>query len=96
MTGFFSNSRKGKFGEYKKEWNDLEFLFNNDNLTSKNNWLLYNLQDSLSLLKALLKAQKIYWNEYQVDLASIWSTSTLSLKIFRLKFLDKTIPSLTK
>ena len=96
MTGFFSNSRKGKFGEYKKELNDLEFLFNNDNLTSKNNWLLYNLQDSLSLLKALLKAQKIYWNEYQVDLASIWSTSTLSLKIFRLKFLDKTIPSLTK
>ena len=96
MTGFFSNSRKGKFREYKKEWNNLEFLFNNDNLTSKNNWLLYNLQDSLSLLKALLKAQKIYWNEYQVDLASIWSTSTLSLKIFRLKFLDKTIPSLTK
>ena len=42
-----------------------------------------------------MKAQKIYIDEHDVDIASIWSTSTLSLKIFRQKFLDIDIPILT-
>lgn len=56
----------------------------------------YAKQDSLSLLNALIKAQQIYWANYNVDISTIWSTSTLSLKIFRLNFLNKIIPSLTQ
>lgn len=87
---------KGKLTDYNKNWNDLEFLFNDNNSILKYNLIKYNLQDSLSLLKTLLKAQQLYWQNYQVDIASIWSTSTLSLKIFRLQFLNETIPSLTQ
>jgi hypothetical protein len=46
-------------------------------------------------LKALIEAQKIYIKEHQVDIATIWSTSTLSLKIFRQNFLDSNIPILS-
>jgi hypothetical protein len=42
----------------------------------------------------LNKAQQIYINEHSVDIASIWSTSTLALKIFRQSFLDCEIPNL--
>ena len=41
-------------------------------------------------------AQLEYLVKYSVDICSIWSTSTLSLKIFRQKFLKKDIPILTK
>jgi DNA polymerase type B, organellar and viral len=37
----------------------------------------------------------MYIAEHKVDLATIWSTSTLSLKIFRQNFLEINIPTLT-
>jgi DNA polymerase type B, organellar and viral len=46
--------------------------------------------------KALTKAQNIYIDEHKVDLATIWSTSTLSFKIFRQNFLSINISTLTK
>lgn len=49
------------------------------------------MQDSVALLDALLKAQDIYLNKYNVDITTILSTSTLSLKIFRQQFLDQNI-----
>jgi hypothetical protein len=49
----------------------------------------------MALLEALTSAQKIYIKDYNVDIATIWSTSTLSLKIFRQMFLDITIPGLS-
>ena len=55
----------------------------------------YSKQDSICLLKALIKAQNIYIKEHKVDIATIWSTSTLSFKIFRLNFLNINIPTLT-
>jgi hypothetical protein len=45
-------------------------------------------------LEALTHAQTIYNDHYKVDICSIWSTATLSMKIFRQSFLKLTIPSL--
>ena len=44
-------------------------LFENKELLDK--FIQYSQQDSISLLKALIKAQNIYINEHQVDLATI-------------------------
>lgn len=82
----------GKFGKYNLLFNKID-LFNNPELLTQ--FIEYSKQDSISLLKALIKAQDIYINEHKVDMASIWSTSTLSLKIFRQKFLETNIPILT-
>jgi len=83
---------EGKLYPYNPEFNKTT-LFENEILL--NQFIEYSKQDSISLLKALIKAQKIYIDEHEVDIASIWSTSTLSLKIFRQKFLDVDIPILT-
>jgi hypothetical protein len=48
------------------------------------------------LLLAMIKGQEIYTDIHQVDICSIWSTATLSLKIYRLKYLKHNIPSLNK
>jgi DNA polymerase type B, organellar and viral len=83
---------EGKSHPYNPLFNKLS-LFENNNLLTQ--FIEYSKQDSISLLKALLKAQNIYVNEHEVDIATIWSTSTLSLKIFRQKFLDIDIPILS-
>jgi len=83
---------EGKTHPYNPEFNKLT-LFGDENLLTQ--FIEYRKQDSISLLKALIKAQQIYIDEHDVDIASIWSTSTLSLKIFRQKFLDMDIPILT-
>ena len=83
---------EGKLHSYNLEFNKLS-LFENPDLL--NQFVQYAKQDSISLLKALLKAQLIYIKEHDVDIASVWSTSTLSLKIFRQEFLKTDIPILT-
>ena len=83
---------EGKTHHYNPLFNKIS-LFENKVLLTQ--FIDYSKQDSISLLNALLKAQKIYIDEHEVDIASIWSTSTLSLKIFRQKFLDIDIPILT-
>lgn len=83
---------EGKLHAYNPEFNKLT-LFDNPDLL--NQFTQYAKQDSISLLKALLKAQHIYITEYEVDIASVWSTSTLSLKIFRQRFLKTDIPILS-
>ena len=55
----------------------------------------YSEQDSICLFNGLEAAQDHYLKSYNVDIGSIWSTSTLSLKIFRTNYLEETIPSLT-
>lgn len=82
---------QGKISKHKDEWSKFN-LFNNEK--ELNEFIKYGLQDSVALLKALTKAQDIYWNNYKVDICTIWSTATLSLKIFRQSFLKTTIPSL--
>lgn len=84
---------EGKLFSYNTEFNKIS-LFENTELLEQ--FILYSKQDSISLLKALTKAQNIYIKEHQVDLSTIWSTSTLSFKIFRQNFLELNIPTLTK
>jgi hypothetical protein len=40
---------------------------------------------------ALTTAQAIYWQEFKIDIESVYSTATLSLKVFRTNFQDKNI-----
>jgi hypothetical protein len=82
----------GKLHPYNILFNNIS-LFKNESLL--NQFIEYAKQDSISLLKAIIKAQNIYIEEHKVDIASIWSTSTLSFKIFRQKFLETIIPTLT-
>lgn len=82
---------EGKYNKYNVKFNTLD-LFSNENLF--NEFKKYAIQDSEALLKALLKAQEIYLRDFNIDITSIVSTSTLSLKIFRQKFLDVDIPIL--
>lgn len=82
---------EGKLSEYNPKFNDLD-MFNDETLLTK--FKQYAIQDSQALFKSLVKAQKIYLTDYNVDITSILSTSTLSLKIFRQHFLDVDIPIL--
>lgn len=84
---------EGKISNYDIKFNNLSlFVCKNQDLLEE--FKKYSLQDSVSLLKALTKAQQIYYNNYEVDLVDALSTSSLSLKIFRKHFLDKNIPVL--
>nr|YP_009348157.1 hypothetical protein [Hericium coralloides]APX41110.1 hypothetical protein [Hericium coralloides] len=82
----------GKFMEYNKDFNNLNLFKNNDLL---NQFQKYAEQDSICLFEALMKAQTIYIKKYDIDITTILSTSTLSMKIFRTKFLDTNIPTLS-
>jgi hypothetical protein len=69
-------------------------LFKVNNKELLNKFKQYSLQDSITLFKALIEAQKLYISLYNIDITSILSTSTLSLKIFRQNFLEVDIPIL--
>lgn len=86
----------GKSSDYNPIFNKLDFfLENNSDSKLFKEFKFYSIQDSLSLLLSLLEAQEMYKLDYNVDITSIWSTSTLSLKIFRLMFQgDHQIPIL--
>jgi hypothetical protein len=81
----------GKTSEYNLDFNDISLF---DNLDLFNQFLDYSKQDSLALFKALSKAQQIYKEKYFVDICDVLSASSLSLKIFRLNYLDIDIPIL--
>lgn len=83
----------GKISKYDIRFNDVS-LFNNSRLMYK--FKAYALQDAIALYKALHTAQSIYFNDFKVDITSIYSSPTLSLKIFRSKFLTLSIPILSK
>ena len=83
---------QGKISKYDERYNSLT-LFDNENLF--NGFIEYSLQDSVALLNALNEAQFIYIHKYQVDIATIVRTSSLSLKIFRKMFQNEIIPVLT-
>jgi DNA polymerase type B, organellar and viral len=81
----------GKYSKYNIEFNNLQ-LFNNPKLLKE--FIDYSIQDSISLYNSLEKAQQIYIIEYNVDITTIYSTSTLSLKIYRTNFQKINIPTL--
>jgi len=82
---------EGKVSKYKEVYNSTN-LFNKPDLLKE--FMDYSIQDSISLYKALIEAQQLYANTYYVDICTIFSTSTLSLKIFRSRFLKVNIPIL--
>lgn len=73
---------KGKISKYDTRFNNLDSL-KDDNLL--NDFKKYALQDSICLFNVLKSAQDAYKSDYKTDITSIFSTSTLSLKIFRLE-----------
>jgi hypothetical protein len=83
---------EGKISKYNVLFNNINLF---DNISLLNQFIEYSIQDSISLQKALCKAQEIYSDKYSVDITSILSTSTLSLKIFRQQFLKTNIPILS-
>ena len=79
---------EGKITSYNPEFNSIE-LFNNPELLQL--FIQYSLQDAKALYKAIIIAQLIYFDKFKVDIESVYSTATLSLKIFRTTFQDKPI-----
>jgi hypothetical protein len=57
-------------------------------------FILYSKNDSICLFNALWEAQGIYIKEYCVDVTKTYSTSSLSMRIFRQAFLNVPIPIL--
>lgn len=84
---------QGKISKYNNLWNEPSILWDKNSKLYQE-FIKYSLQDSLALFDALTVAQEHYLANYDVDICTIWSTSTLSLKIFRSKFLKDTIYSL--
>ena len=82
---------EGKISKYNPEFNNLQ-LFNKSELLKE--FINYLIQDSVSLYKALEIAQQIYIYDYNVDITTIYSTSTLSLKIYRANYQKLYIPTL--
>lgn len=76
---------EGKLMSYDSRFSNLN-MFNNPKLLYL--FKKYSMQDALSLFKALESAQIIYFRNYKVDITSIYSTATLSLKIYRSSFQD--------
>jgi hypothetical protein len=83
---------EGKLFSYNPKFNKFTLF---EDIELLENFIEYSKQDSICLLKALTKAQDIYIKEHKVDMATVWSTSTLAFKIFRRNFLDINIPTLT-
>jgi DNA polymerase type B, organellar and viral len=83
---------KGKFSKYNSEFNKLSILKPGNPLHKM--FLEYAIQDSISLFHAMTKAQLIYFEKHHVDICSIVSTASLSLKIFRTNYLRFNIPIL--
>lgn len=84
---------EGKTLIYNNNFRNIN-LFDNPILLEE--FIQYSKQDSLILYYALTNAQQIYYDKFKIDIESVYSTATLSLKIFRTHFLDKpifTLPS---
>lgn len=79
---------EGKITKYNDKFRDINF-FDDENLLKE--FKLYCKQDSRALLDALTIAQTIYFDKYKVDIESIYSTATLSLKIYRTNFQEEAI-----
>ncbi len=88
-------SVQGKTSIYKQEYHQIS-LFNKENSKLLEEFKKYSLQDSNCLYDCINKLQDLYIHEYNVDITSILSTSTLSMLIFRTKFLKVKIPVLKR
>ena len=79
---------KGKLdGGYNEEWNDYNILFDPKNVEMLEMFKQYALQDTSCLRSALIKARSQYGLDWDVDIVKNYSSSSLSLKIFRHNFM---------
>jgi hypothetical protein len=83
---------EGKVSKYNPEYNTIELF---DNLELFEEFKEYSMQDSIALYNALINAQKLYMDNYQIDICNIVSTASLAFKIFRSHHLTKEISLLT-
>jgi DNA polymerase type B, organellar and viral len=88
-------SVQGKSSIYKEEYHTIS-LFNKENSKMLEEFKEYSLQDSNCLYDCINKLQELYIHDYNVDITTILSTSTLSMLIFRTKFLKVKIPVLKR
>ena len=79
---------EGKVTSYNPEFNSID-LFNNPELLQT--FIEYSLQDSKGLYDSLYLAQLYYFDKFKVDIESVYSTATLSLKVFRTTFQENPI-----
>jgi hypothetical protein len=79
---------EGKSTSYNNKFNNIE-LFQDSTLLQE--FINYSKQDAKALYDALRTAQELYWDEFKIDIESVYSTATLSLKVFRTNFQDKDI-----
>jgi hypothetical protein len=84
---------RGKITKYNPLYNEISFF---DNAELFKSFTDYSIQDSKALYDSLIKLQTIYLEKYKVNIATIFSTSTLSLKIFRTNFQKEIIPILSR
>lgn len=73
----------GKVIPYNNKFRNISFM---NDLLLLNEFIKYSKQDARILLDALTIAQTIYFDKYKVDIESVYSTATLSLKIFRTNY----------
>lgn len=59
---------------------------------NRKKYLDYLDQDILLLGRVVQKAQKIYWDEYLIDIVSEMTISSLAMTIFRMKYYDDVHP----
>lgn len=83
----------GKLVPYNSKFNDIS-LFNNPK--SFGLFKKYALQDAVALFESITMAQITYFNKFKVDITTVVSSPTLSLKIFRSNFLSLSIPVLSR
>ena len=86
------NNGVGKTSAYNPNFNTIEVLTNQ---TLKKEFIKYADNDSLVLYNCMLNATILYKDKYDVDLSKTVSMSSLSMVIFRSKFLTIDIPVLT-
>ena len=83
---------EGKLTNYNSKFNDINLFGQNSLLLQQ--FVEYALQDAKALFDALRSAQLFYWDKFSVDIVSVYSTATLSLKVYRTKFQTEPIPIL--
>lgn len=79
---------EGKIMSYNPHFNKID-LFNHKQLLES--FITYSKQDAKALFEALKAAQFIFFDKFKVDIETVYSTATLSLKVYRTHFLKEGI-----
>ena len=84
-----------KLCEYKPIWNTLS-LFLETNKDSYLEWKAYAEQDSNSLYEAIVKAQEVYKERFEVDVTDSVSASQLAFKLFKKSYSPVMLPTILR